>query len=167
MKHRWQVWQQLRLAIRAAWLARNGRERLVLGVVVLALMGGGVWLQLLAPALKTLGEAELRRQEADARTLQLQQWQAEAARIRALPLVSREDAVRHLQAQAKELLGANATVRPQGERALLTFSGVPAAALSRWLTQAHALARAVPVEARMQRDDEPGLWRGSVLVGLP
>jgi len=52
----------------------------------------------------------------------------------------------------------------QGDRAVLTFSGVQGDALLQWLAEARRGARAKPVEANL-KDDDGGL-SGTLIVSL-
>ena len=50
--------------------------------------------------------------------------------------------------------------------ALVTLAGVPPDALAQWLAQARINARAVPGEARLQRN-AAGQWDGTLVLNLP
>lgn len=158
--------------LRAAWARLDPRERrlsaLAAAVVALALL----WLLALAPALRTLRQAETQRTELAAQTQHLQQLRSEAESLKALPKLGRDDALRALEAAVKQRLGASAQLSVVGDRANVVLKQTPADALAQWLADARANARANPVEARLTRagDNAPGapvLWNGTLSLGLP
>lgn len=173
---------------RARWAALAPREQtLVSGaaaVVVLALL----WWVAIAPALKTLQNAETQRRTLDAQWQTMQSLQIQAQALQSQPGVNQGDALRALESSVKQGLGATAQLNVVGDRATVTLRGTSADALAQWLAQARVNARALPSEARLTRtaapvpasapgaaaavsaalaDDAVPLWSGSLVLSLP
>ena len=150
--------------LRAAWAAREPRERQLV-LLALAVLGAYLlWALALQPALRTLREAPARL---DALDTQLQAMQAQAAEVQALratPPVPRPQAGAVLQA-ATGRLGDGARLAEQSDRAVLTLDGVSGDELRAWLAEVRSGARARPVELNLTRT-ERGL-SGTVVVALP
>lgn len=154
------AWQPLR----AAWAARDARERrlVLLAAWVLGLFL--LWTVALQPALRTLREAPARLDALDA---QLQAMQAQAADVRTLratPPLPRVQASAALKA-ASDRLGAQGRLVEQGDRAVLTLSGASGEQLRSWLAEVRSSARARAVDINLTRTEQ-GL-SGSVVVALP
>jgi general secretion pathway protein M len=157
------VKQRLQL-LRAAWAARDARERRL--VLAAAWMLGLflLWALALQPAWRTVRDAPARLDGLDA---QLQAMQAQAADVRALratPPLPRPQASAALQAASQRLEG-RARLAEQGERAVLTLDGVSGDELRSWLTEVRSSARARAVEVNLMRGEQ-GL-SGTVVVALP
>lgn len=154
------AWQPLR----AAWAARDARERrlVLLAAWVLGLFL--LWSLALQPALRTVREAPARLDGLDA---QLQAMQAQAADVRTLratPPLPRMQASAALKA-ASDRLGDKARLAEQGDRAVLTLTGVSGEQLRSWLAEVRGSARARAVDVNLTRTEQ-GL-SGSVVVALP
>ena len=173
---------------RARWAALAPREQMLVGgaaaVVVLALL----WWVAIAPALKTLQNAETQRRTLDAQWQTMQSLIAQAQALKSQPVINRDDALRALESSVKQGLGATAQLTVVGDRATVTLRGTPADTLAQWLAQARVNARALPIEARLTRtaapaparapgvaaavsaavaDDAAPLWSGSLVLSLP
>ena len=152
------------LAPVAAWwrgLAEKERRLIVLAGVVLA--AAALWMWALQPALRTLTRTPA---QLDALELQFQTMQglaAEAQQLRATPPVAPDQAAAALKA-ATERLGDRGKLQLQGERAVLTLTGVGTAALRDWLAEARAGARARPIEATLTRVDQG--YSGTLVVAV-
>ena len=154
------AWQPLR----AAWAARDARERrlVLLAAWVLGLFL--LWSLALQPALRTVREAPARL---DALDVQLQAMQAQAADVRTLratPPLPRVQASAALKA-ASDRLGPQARLVEQGDRAVLTLTGASGEQLRNWLAEVRGSARARAVDINLTRTEQ-GL-SGSVVVALP
>ncbi len=157
-------WAQARQALRAAWAARDARERrlLLLAAAVVGLFL--LWTLALQPALRTLREAPPRLDSLEA---QLQVMQAQAAEVRSLratPALPRVQAVAALKA-ASDRLGERARLQEQGDRAVLTLNGASGQQLHTWLAEVRSTARARAVDINLTRGEQ-GL-SGAVIVTLP
>ena len=169
-------------ALAQRWHALSPREQALLSWGGTLLAVALVWWIALAPALRTLHEAPAQQARLDVQWQQLQALQAQAQSLQQQPRMTPAEAMRALQQTTTELLGASAQIQTQGERSTITFKAVPATALAQWMTQARTRARAVPVQARWQREANadkgnankasntiPGapLWSGTIVVSLP
>lgn len=158
--------------LRGRWNTLNPRERSLIAGAVLMLALALFWWIGLAPALKTLAQAETRQRSLDAQFQQMQVLAAEAQALQARPKARYDDALRALEASVKQGLGAGAQLAISGERATITLKSVPASALSGWLTQARVNARTVPTEVRLVRSAATTaatgtLWDGTLVLILP
>jgi general secretion pathway protein M len=149
--------------LRARWLAMAPRERRLVaiagGLVVLAI----VWLLLLQPAWRTVREAPPKLDQLDAQLQQMQRLAAEGRELRNAAPVPVAQAAEALKA-ATERLGERARLSVQGERAVLTVTGLNGEQLRGWLAEARAGARARPVEAQLNRT--PQGYNGTLVVTL-
>jgi general secretion pathway protein M len=157
---------ELRVQLRARWQQLPAREKkmtaIAIAVVTLALL----WWVAIAPALSTLRTAEAQHAALDAQLQQMLGLRAQAQALQAQPRQSRDDALRLLDASVRQGLGPGARMATTGERVTVTVSGVAPEILAQWLTQARVNARAVPGEARLQRN-AAGLWDGTLVLNLP
>ena len=147
----------------AWWRSLPARDR------SLALLAGAVlglfllWLLVLQPALATLRQAPLEMDRLDMQYQTMQRLAAESAELRATPPVNPEQAQAALKA-ASDRLGDKARLSVQGERAVLTLTGVGTDQLRGWLAEARSGARARPVEASLTRG--PVGYSGSIVVAI-
>lgn len=145
------------------WKAMAPRERAgvqlaawALALLLLVLVG-------LQPALRTLKQAPVQLAQLDAQLQQVQQQSAEAQALRQLPAVPAAQAQQALKA-ATEFLGTGAKLDLQGERARVSVTELSAEALTRWLAEVRASARARPIEANLQRG--PRGYSGQITLAL-
>lgn len=150
--------------LRAAWAARDARERRLLLLAAGVLAGYLLWALALQPAWRTVRDAPARLDALDAQLQAMQAQAAEAQALRALPALPRPQASAALQA-ASERLGDQARLVEQGERAVLTLTGASGDELRSWLAEVRSSARARAVELRLTRDEQ-GL-SGTVVIALP
>lgn len=150
--------------LRAAWRARDARERRLLllaaGVVGLYLL----WVVALQPAWRTLHDAPPRLEVLETQLQAMQAQAADAQALRATPPLPRPQASAALQA-ATARLGAKARLAEQGERAVLTLDGLSGDELRGWLAEVRTSARARAVEINLTR--QPLGLSGTVVVALP
>ncbi len=150
-------------AARGWWRGLAARERRLLvgaGVVLTAFL---VWRTAVQPAWRTLASAPA---QIDALDLQLQGMQrlaAEAVELRAAPPLAPAQSVAALQA-ATARLGDHGKLSVQGERAVLTLSGVGTSELRDWLADARSGARARPLEATLSRAAQG--YSGTLVVSI-
>jgi len=152
--------------LRARWQALAPREKVLVAattaLVVLALL----WLVGVRPASKVLRSAEEQHRTLDAQLQQMAALQQEARGMQAQPKIGHDEAQRLLELSLRQRLGTSARLAIAGDRATVTLTGTPADALARWLTQSRVDARALPGEARLQRN-AAGLWEGTLVLSLP
>jgi general secretion pathway protein M len=152
-----------RAQLEAFWHGRAARERQALAIGGIALLVFLIWLVLVQPAWRTLHTAPV---EIDALERQIQQIQASAVEVKALRAVAPvapPQAAAALKA-ASDRLGDKARLSLQGDRAVLTVTGVDAEALRSWLTEARSAARARPMEATLSRAAQG--YSGTIVVAL-
>ena len=116
------------------------------------------------PALRTLREAPL---ELDRLDQQMQQMQLAAERDAgpARRLAGADRAGEHRAARRdRRSSAASAKLAIQGDRAVLTFTGVQGDALRGWLGEARSAARARPIEAQLLKAASG--YSGSITVSL-
>jgi len=150
--------------LRAAWRARDARERRLLllaaGVLGLYLL----WALALQPAWRTLRDVPPRLEGLEAQLQAMQAQAADAQALRATPPLLRPQASAALQA-ATSRLGARGRLAEQGDRAVLTLDGVSGDELRSWLGEVRTGARARAVELNLTR--QPQGLSGTVVVALP
>ena len=149
--------------LRSAWQrlsARDRRAALLAGAVLGLFL---IWSLAVQPAWHTLATAPAELDAVDSQLQAMQRLAAEAAELRATPPVPLDQATAALQA-ATARLGDQAKLAMQGERAVLTLTGVGTSALSGWLAEARAGARARPVEATLNRG--PQGYNGTLVLSL-
>lgn len=152
LKERWEG-----LAAREkAWVAAAG------GLVAALL----VWLIAVAPALSTLRNAEQQQRTLDGQLQQMRILQAQAQALQAQPKQNREEALRLLELSVRQRLGTTGRTLISGDRVTITLTGAAPEAVAQWLSQARVNARALPSEARLNRNAS-GLWEGTVVLTLP
>ncbi len=154
--------------LRSHWQALAQRERrLILGTAALVTLALLWWIGL-SPALKVLRQSQQQQLELEGRMLQMQHMASEARTLKDRPTIRHDEAVRALEASVKRGLGPAAQLSFAGDRASVVLKGVTAAALSSWLAQARINAHALPVEARLVRNQTQGAaWDGSLVLILP
>ncbi|MDR2001361.1 MAG: type II secretion system protein M [Zoogloeaceae bacterium] len=153
------------------WQALTARERNLLGAGIALIAFALFWWLALSPALRTLSTATAEHQRLDRQMRQMQTLQAQARALQAQPHMQRDDALRTLQALARQSFGDKAQVQNMGETVTVTMRGVNAEALAQWLAQARVDARATAREAHLTRPEtETGniaQWDGSLVMALP
>lgn len=144
------------------------RRVLLAAIAVLALTL--LWTLAISPALGTLNKAPAQRAALQRDAQQMQQLAAEAQQLKTLPRMDAAEAQRALEQSVQQRLGTGARINVAGGRATITLGGAtPAAALATWLTEARLNARAVPLDAKLQRGgaaDAPS-WSGTLTMALP
>ncbi|HSC65644.1 MAG TPA: type II secretion system protein GspM [Caldimonas sp.] len=145
------------------WRSRAPRERQLIAAGVIAVAALLVWLIAVQPALRTLRETPAELDRLDSQWQQMQLAAVESAALRSaspVPPAQASEAVR----AATERLGGKGKVALQGDRAVLTFSGVPFEALRNWLGEVRSAARARPVEAQLLKGASG--YSGSITITL-
>ena len=145
------------------WRSRAPRERQLIAAGAIALAVLLVWLIAVQPALKTLRETPAELDRLDSQWQQMQLAAFESAALRSASPVPPAQANEALRA-ATERLGGKGKIVLQGDRAVLTFSGVPFEALRNWLGEARSAARARPVEAQLLKGASG--YSGSISISL-
>ena len=145
------------------WQARAPRERQLILVMATAVTVLLVWLTLVQPALRILREAPLDLDRLDQQMQQMQLAAGEMQSLRAASPVPSEQAATALRAATAQL-GSGAKLAVQGDRAILTFTGIQGDALRGWLGEARSAARARPMEAQLVKAATG--YSGSITVSI-
>ncbi|MEY2689524.1 MAG: hypothetical protein RL375_3723 [Pseudomonadota bacterium] len=158
----------LRARLGPRWQAMAPRERsgiVLAGVAVAILL---VWSIAVQPALDTLSSLPPKQAELDRQWQQMSTLATEARELRGLAPLAPAQAEAALKS-ATEQLGAAARLSMQGDRAVVTVTGVEPAALMAWLGEVRSAARARVVEAQLRRAapvslPTPAATRGAVVA---
>jgi general secretion pathway protein M len=153
----------LRQRADAAWSALSRRDRRIAKLGALVVAVALIWLIGVQPALRTVREAPSQLDSLDAELQQMQLLAAESRTLRAAPAVAPAQAATALSA-ATARLGARARLVLQGERAIVTLTGVDSESLRNLLTEVRSTARARPIEAQLVRRATG--YDGTLTLGL-
>jgi general secretion pathway protein M len=145
------------------WQARAPRERQLIVVMAVSVVVLLTWLVLIQPALRILREAPLELDRLDQQMQQMQLAASEMQGLRAASPVPTEQASTALRAATAQL-GSTAKLAIQGDRAVLTFTGIQGDAIRAWLGEARSAARARPMEAQLVKAATG--YSGSITVSL-
>jgi general secretion pathway protein M len=149
-------------SLAAAWAARQPREQRLIIVAAAVLGAAALWLAV-APALRTLKATPAQLEALEQQLQVMQRLATEAQALRGTVPVPLEQARAALQASATRLDKARLLL--QGDRAVLTLTGLPAGELTGWLAEARINARARVVESQLQRTPEGG-YAGTVVLAF-
>ena len=149
--------------LQAWWQALTKREKRLALLALAAVVLGLVWLLAVQPAWRTIARAPAEIDTLEAQLQNMQRLAAETQQLRSAPPVTPEQAAAALKA-ATERLGDRAKLALQGERAVLTLTGVGTGALRDWLAEARAGARARPLEANLTRAAQG--YTGTLVVAI-
>jgi general secretion pathway protein M len=147
-------WRQLKMSER----------RLILAAFWL-ILAAVVWWLAIAPALKTIKEAPAQHRALDAQLQSMRALNTEAKNLQSQPKLGLDEAQKALQSTVTQRFGSTAQLNLAGERATLTLKNANPQELAQWLTQARVNARALPVEAKLNRNGEG--WDGTLVLNLP
>lgn len=163
------------------WSKLAPRERQSAAVAALVVLAALLWWVALAPALTTLRQAPAQHTRLDAELQTLHGMAAQARDLQAQPPISRDDALRALEAATLRHLGADAKLNATGDQATVTFTSAGATELALWLADVRINARSVPTELRLNPAAKPakpateaaapaaaptGVWQGSAVFAL-
>lgn len=152
--------------LRARWLALAPREQLLVAAAAALLAAALAWWLLLGPAIGVLRGADAQHRALDAQLQQMLRLQAQARAMQAQPPQTHDEALRLLELSIRQQLGTAARYSIAADRVTVTLSGTPSDAFAQWLAQARVNARALPAEARLQRN-AAGAWEGTLVLTLP
>lgn len=148
------------------WAALAPRERVLVAAAASVLGLALLWWVALAPAIATLRGAEAAHRTLDAQLERVRRLQAQAQAMQAQPRQNPEEAMRQMEQAIRQQLGSAGRYSIAGDRVTLTLTGVPSPVLAQWLAQVRVNARAVPAEARLNRN-AAGTWDGTLVLTLP
>ena len=143
-------WMSALAPLQAWWRALAVRERRLAWMAASVIVLGLTWALAVQPAWRTIARAEAELETLEAQLQAMQRLAVEAQQLRKAPAVTPDQGAAALKS-ATERLGEQGKLALQGERAVLTVTGVGSAALRDWLAEARAGARARPLEANLTR----------------
>ena len=149
--------------VQAWWQALANREKRLALLALAVVLLGLVWLLAVQPAWRTISRAPAEIDTLDAQLQNMQRLATEVQQLRSAPPVTPDQAAAALKA-ATDRLGDKAKLALQGERAVLTLTGVGTGALRDWLAEARAGARARPLEANLTRAAQG--YSGTLVVAI-
>ncbi|GAB3482750.1 type II secretion system protein GspM [Polaromonas eurypsychrophila] len=157
--------------LRDRWAEATPREQgLIRSAAALAGLAL-VWWLLVAPPLRTLSQGQIAQASLEVQWQKMQSLRAQALALQTAPKLSRDEALRALDAAVRQQFGAAAQLSVLGDSATVTLRNAPANALAKWLPLARVNARALPSEVRLTRTNTlpPGqaVWSGSIVLSLP
>jgi general secretion pathway protein M len=147
-------WRQLKLSER----------RLILAAFWL-MAAALLWWLAIAPAIKTIKEAPAQHSTLDAQLQNMRALSAEAKNLKNQPKLGLDEAQKALQNAVTQRFGTTAQLNLTGERANVTLKNASPQELALWLTQARVNARALPSEAKLNRNGD--VWDGTLVLTLP
>jgi general secretion pathway protein M len=147
-------WRQLKISERRLILA-------AFWVILAALL----WLFAVSPALKTIQGAPEQHRALDLKLQSMRTMAVEAKVLQSQPKLAFDDAQKALQSAVTQRFGSTAQLNLAGERATLTLKNANPQELAQWLTQARVNARALPGEAKLNRNGDG--WDGTLVLNLP
>lgn len=147
-------WRQLKMSERRLILA-------AFWLIVAVLL----WWLAIAPAIKTIKEAPAQRRALDAQLQNMRALSTEAKNLQNQPKLGLEEAQKALQSAVTQRFASTAQLNLTGERASVTLKNANAQDLALWLTQARVNARALPTEAKLNRNGD--VWDGTLVLTLP
>lgn len=155
--------------LKAGWSRLGAREKNLLRLSAVLVLGALLWQFSLKPAIATLRSADAQASALNAQLQQMRAAQAQAQALQKQPPLDFDAASRALSAATQQTLGASAQLSMVGERASVTLKDAAPDALADWLVQARLNARSVPLEARLVRGNAPAgvTWSGTVMMALP
>ncbi|MDE2397975.1 MAG: type II secretion system protein M [Burkholderiales bacterium] len=149
--------------LRAWWRGLAVRERRMVALGAAVLGGYALLAFAVLPAWHRIASAPARLDALDARIQAMQALAAEARALRATPPLAAAQALAALQA-ATARLGDKGRLSIQGDRAVLSLSGVDGTQLRDWLAEVRSGARARPLEAQITRGASG--YAGTVTLAL-
>lgn len=153
--------------LKTRWATLGMREQRALVLAAVVLGAFLLWSVALAPALRTLQNADAQNAQLGASAERMQALQARAKLLQAKPVAAPGEVLKTLQS-ATATLGKNASLQVVGDMATLTLKQVPASSLAPWLAPASD-ANPSPAQAHLQRDTSgaESLWSGTLVYRLP
>jgi len=149
--------------LRAWWAGLGARERSLLGWGGSALVLFLTWMLAVQPALNTLRTAPVQLDALDLQWQAMQKQAGEARELRGITPMTAEQSLVALKATT-DRLGDKAKLSVQGDRAVVTFTGVNTGQLRDWMAEARSGARARPVEATLNRAGQG--YSGTLVVAV-
>jgi general secretion pathway protein M len=147
------------------WRQLKVNERRLILMALWVILSALLWLFAIAPALKIIKEAPEQHHALDAKLQNMRTLAVEAKTLQSQPKLAFDDAQKALQSAVTQRFGSAAQLNLTGERASLTLKNANPQELAQWLTQARVNARALPSEAKLNRNGDG--WDGTLVLNLP
>jgi general secretion pathway protein M len=147
------------------WRQLKMSERRLILVAFWVILAALLWLLAIAPALKIIKEAPEQHRALDTKLQSMRALSIEAKTLQSQPKLGLEEAQKALQSAVTQRFGSAAQLNLAGERATLTLKNANPQELAQWLTQARVNARALPGEAKLNKNSEG--WDGTLVLNLP
>jgi general secretion pathway protein M len=147
------------------WQALSPREKTGLQAALLVLLGALVWQGVFMPSFSLWQHHAKEWTALEQQRQQMAALQSQAQALQKSTPLSREEALKSLQALTRSALPA-AQVTAQNERVSVSFKAASATVLASWLQSARENAQVRVVDAQWQRTPE-GLWEGAMVLKLP
>lgn len=147
------------------WRQLKVNERRLILMALWVILSALLWLFAIAPALKIIKEAPEQHRALDAKLQNMRALAVEAKTLQSQPKLAFDDAQKALQSAVTQRFGSAAQLNLTGERASLTLKNANPQELAQWLTQARVNARALPSEAKLNRNGDG--WDGTLVLNLP
>lgn len=157
------AWASQGKALRGRWQALPVRERRLVWLMASVLGAWLLWALAIQPAWRTLHDAPPRIARLEAQLQHMRILAAEAGELRGAPALGDEAQAAALKAASDRLAG-KARVQLQGDRAVVTLTGLSSQELRDWLAAVRSGARARPIEAKLSRSGDA--YSGSVVLSL-
>jgi len=151
----------IQTTLRQRWEQSKAREKALMRAAAALLTLALLWWVAIAPALRTLRDAQTQSPVLQAQWQTMLQLQARAQALQSQAPLPAVDSKALLEA-ALPTLGPTARMTVGGDRATVTLDGSTAKALAQWLTQVRLNAHARPVELHLTQTQ--GLWSGRLVL---
>jgi general secretion pathway protein M len=164
--------------LKTRWSSMAPRERNLVAVASTVVILALVWWIGIAPALKTLREANVSRTELEAQLQSMRALANEAASLKGQRALSPDESVRALQSSTQQNFGTTAQLTLTDSRATIALKSASADALAQWMGQTRINARLVPAEMKLTRSVSTSVtagatvsasvtWDGLIVLNLP
>jgi general secretion pathway protein M len=147
------------------WQNLSPREQTGLKLSATLLLAALVWALLLQPVWRLWQVHEQEGATLEQQRQQMVLLQAQAQALQKRTPLSRDEALRTLQALTRQALPA-AQLAAQTDRVSISFKAASAASLAAWLQSIRENAQVRVLEAQWQRGPE-GFWEGAMVLQLP
>ena len=155
----------MKQALTAGWRCLSPREQHGLKAAGLLLLAALVWLLLLAPAWRLWRQHDAQLAQGMQERHLMVQLQTQAQALQKLTPLSRDEALRAVQALTRNAL-PTAQIAAHSERVSVSFKAVAPAVLASWLQDLRENAQVRVIEAQWQRTPQ-GTWEGALVLQLP
>jgi len=150
---------------KSKWASLPDRDKALIRIASILVIGLLVWSVALAPALRTIRTFDAKHKAQELQLQRMLNLQTQAQSMQNLPLVSQAAAVTAIEASIDQAFGNRAEVILSGNNATVNVRGVSPEDLAKWLTNIRTNARTIAIQARLTRTNAG--WNGSFQMVLP